>query len=121
MGCDIHAIVEYRDGRRWSPVFCGTVINLPRDYDIFGGMAGVRNETIEAVSAPKGLPEDGDGYYYEYLKDHAEHSFSWLTTTEFEEAIKRGDGGPEYKAVLALMRSLELSGHHARIVFGFDS
>jgi len=48
------------------------------------------------------------------------HSHSWLTTAELIEVIGE-DIGPEYKAVIAAMQSLESSGHEARLVFWFDN
>lgn len=57
------------------------------------------------------------------------HSHSWLTTKEFEKAIKlcqrdKNTWGisMQYKALLAAMKSLERSKtHEARVVFWFDN
>lgn len=63
--------------------------------------------------------------------DHPDwHSHSWLTTKEFETAIKLcqkdknswGSVGVEYKALLAAMKTLEKSKtKEARVVFWFDN
>lgn len=58
--------------------------------------------------------------------DH--HSYSWLTTREFEavlakyrEASTRKRPGPDAVALLAAMKAFESEGHAARIVFWFDN
>ncbi len=48
------------------------------------------------------------------------HSHSWLTPDEFERAIT-GFEAPEYKAILAAMRSFESQGCESRLVFWFDN
>lgn len=52
------------------------------------------------------------------------HTHSWLTTDEFEKAIKTakcfGDA-PEYSAIIAAMRSFDIQGYPARLVFWFDN
>ena len=63
--------------------------------------------------------------------DHPDwHSHSWLTTKEFEQAIKLsqkdknswGSVGIEYKALLAAMKSFEKTKkYEARVVFWFDN
>lgn len=50
------------------------------------------------------------------------HTHSWLSTDEFESAIKltgQGDS-PLYWVCIAAMRSLENDGHEVRAVFWFD-
>lgn len=121
MGCDIHVVLEYHSECEWKPAFYGTVLHLPRDYKMFGSMAGVRDSSIEPVVEQRYVPEGWDEDDFSNIRDHASHSFSWLTSTEFEEAIKRGNGGAEYKVVLAMMRGFEMCGYPSRIVFGFDS
>lgn len=58
--------------------------------------------------------------------DH--HSHSWLTTDEYEKALKfyndNAEPGwvePEYEAVLASMKRFEELGYNSRIVFWFDN
>lgn len=58
--------------------------------------------------------------------DH--HSHSWLTTKEFEKALRiykteeKFDSPVEYAALLSAMKTLEKSGHYvARVVFWFDN
>lgn len=50
------------------------------------------------------------------------HTHSWLTTSEFADAIGGFDSGEfEYRAILAAMRSFEADGCVARVVFWFDN
>lgn len=125
MGCDIHAGIEYRDRDHWE-VFAREV-ELPRSYRVFSALAGVRNyheESIEPISEPRGLPDDLSWWMKPDEDGHwlGDHSFSWVTTAEFEEALKRSDEGrAEYRAVLAAMKVLEAEGWTARLVFGFDN
>jgi hypothetical protein len=60
MGCDIHAYVEYTEGNRETPYWMsvGKDLNLGRDYDLFGKIAGVRLYEGNAAMLPlRGLPE----------------------------------------------------------------
>lgn len=50
------------------------------------------------------------------------HTASWLTLPEYEAALQRfTDTEPEYRAVAAAMRELELCGCVTRLVFWFDN
>lgn len=49
------------------------------------------------------------------------HTHSWLTSKEFEQAIKSDFDAPEYTAILAAMRSFESGGYESRLVFWFDN
>jgi hypothetical protein len=90
------------------------------------------------------VTEDGDGERYCTLEDARRwtknplvkihdripdpdwHSHSWVTPDELEKALNaddvkaRGDE-PEYKAILAALRSFEKDGYDARLVFWFDN
>lgn len=63
MGCDIHGLVEYRRRtgdeyqRRWRTLIRDGY--LPRDYYLFGKLAGVRGDG-PPVAAPRGFPDDAD-------------------------------------------------------------
>lgn len=71
MGCDIHFFVEYRPKKistrnieyshEWRTFIHG--IHMPRNYNLFGIMAGVREgEGNKALFYPRGLPDDV-GFY----------------------------------------------------------
>lgn len=50
------------------------------------------------------------------------HSHSWLSPDEYQRALEAAENPlPDYRAVLAALRSLEQSGCEARVVFWFDN
>jgi hypothetical protein len=118
MGCDIHIRIDQKvtwaTGEYW--IFA-RVESAPRNYALFGAMAGVRNREIGAVVEPRGnvsVPFDDDEY-----NGPDYHTHSWLTADEFQQAMQRAEAEhPEYLAVLAAMRAL---GPESRIVFCFDN
>ena len=130
MGCDIHAVI-YADWYEEKNAVMG--FWEPRDYALFAAMAGVRNyqePPVEPVAEPRGLPPyvkvKSDGMISTFFGNDdtwiGDHSYSWLTTDEFAEAIKRAGGvDAEYEAALAAMRALDARGRNAQIVFGFDN
>lgn len=79
MGADIHAYIEYRNpygGKSFSPL--GGQLYLPRDYIMFGLMAGVRTHP-ENASKAKGIPDDLgweslDDYYLRVVDDYDSES-----------------------------------------------
>ncbi len=67
MGCDVHDFVELWDGGRWTwmrdEVFTDwrngpTCRPLYRSYALFGLLAGVRDQDVPVIHAPRGLPAD---------------------------------------------------------------
>ena len=60
---------------------------LPQRYLLFGKMAGVRDDSVEPLAKPKGLPDDPTFltvYDYEYDKADA-LAVSWLSSEEVHE------------------------------------
>ncbi|MCH7577400.1 MAG: hypothetical protein IH822_06355 [Chloroflexi bacterium] len=59
MGCDIHGVIEVNKypGRRHSH-WPHAEVYLDRHYRLFGVLAGVRDDSVEPVVSPRGLPED---------------------------------------------------------------
>lgn len=56
MGCDIHGFIETRNKvALWWPF---AKLYLPRNYEMFARLAGVRGPAELAVVAPRDLPED---------------------------------------------------------------
>ena len=53
MGCDIHVFVEHRSGTAWR--LLGR-FRPDQDYVMFGILAGVRDTTVQAIAAPRGMP-----------------------------------------------------------------
>jgi hypothetical protein len=136
MGCDIHAVIEYRiSGDMWF--VAGINVEIPRDYRLFAAMAGVRNyEEVIPVAAPRGLPTDMDGTegeeraaggttagFFKALGSDG-HTHSWLYTSEFEEALSlSGSHNQPAWALWGYMTALANDGTRpmARIVFCFDN
>jgi len=59
-----------------------------------------------------------DGEHWVTHPDH--HSHSWCDADELEKAVGNSDE-PEYKAVIAAMRSFEQQGRISRLVYWFDN
>ena len=108
MGCDIHIHIEVKVDGCWEHY---AAPNVGRNYSMFEKMAGVRGDEENAISPPKGLPDDmshvteksaerwgGDG-----------HSHSWLSLPEIAELSDWLSDNPDNtKTALNLMaRSLE--------------
>ena len=85
MGCDIHVHTEMKINGRWCNY--GTP-DVPRSYNLFTKMAGVRDRGIvEPISLPRGIPDDASDItklMYSWWEVDA-HSASWLSLSEMEE------------------------------------
>jgi hypothetical protein len=114
MGCDIHVTLESKGNEEWWSLGAGMI--LDRNYRTFAKLAGIRGDGPE----PKGLPETpapkSPGKSGSSGRDH---SHSWSTVKEWEEAID--DDAPEYQAILAAAKTLQSHGRETRIVFWFDN
>jgi len=83
MGCDIHTYLEVKhaEGDTWD---CEVLIDLGRDYTLFGYLADVR-AAVKGGFTPKGVPKD----------------LSWRTESYYGIAVTDGDlsyGVPEKSA-----------------------
>lgn len=84
MGCCVHAHFEVKIDNKWEHY---SIPNIKRHYKVFEKMAGVRGDIANAISPPKGLPNDIslitkiDSKCY----DSNGHSHSWLSSTEFKQ------------------------------------
>ena len=130
MGTDISLFLEYRSriALEWEALVYGPC-NIPRNYDMFAKMAGVRSDGRMVLYTAKGIPDNLSEYLkgkyasagnYEGLCHHA----SWLSKNEFSHCIGSYNASKqteilEYKAVLASMILLEEYECNARIVFWF--
>lgn len=84
MGCDIHPHVEVKIKGKWEHY---STLCVSRNYLLFAKMAGVRNYDIEAISPPRGLPEDVSVVTKFESDDYGVdgHTHSWLSATEAGE------------------------------------
>jgi hypothetical protein len=146
MGCDIHAKIEYRRfSDQWDNFAMD--INLPRNYLIFGSLVDDHSrgpKGLVGVAPARDYPEDADSFWFfgnpEWSPDPkhtADHTLSWLTTTEYAKALENAADfakskgwketakdpfvDPQYHAVLGVMNTLEAAGMPCRLVFGFDN
>lgn len=88
MGCDIHLHVEVKVKGKWEHY---SHPRIQRSYEVFGIMAGVRDDSVTPISEPKGLPEDLSlvtKIDYQYDEPDA-HSESWLDRNEIRQLIER--------------------------------
>lgn len=97
MGTDISLHVEYRRNNEtyaWSD----GAIDLERDYEMFGALAGVRAKS-RPLFPPRGLPSNLSPEvferYYAFIIEPAEASlwsgFSWVSKSEAESLLQGGD------------------------------
>lgn len=84
MGCDVHAVFEVKVDDKWeyysSP-------RIQRNYNLFEKMAGVRGDVANAISPPRGLPDDISVITKIEANHYGVdgHSHSWLSREEFKE------------------------------------
>ncbi|WBB57197.1 hypothetical protein [Verrucosispora sp. WMMD573] len=87
MGTDIAGGVEIRPHGRGSPWLLADVNPdaLPRHYDAFGLLFGVRNFAgFEPVAPGRGLPEDASPELLGLRFGDSEHGHTWVSWTELD-------------------------------------
>ena len=84
MGCDIHLHTEVKVDGVWHSY---GQPRLERSYRLFEKMAGVRGLVENAISPPKGLPDDISVVVRLHVDDceGSSHSHSWLGPEEIKE------------------------------------
>jgi hypothetical protein len=87
MGCDIHLHIEVKVEGKWEHYGAP---NINRNYDLFEKMAGVRGEIENAISIPKGAPDDMNIITKCSYKDWGTdaHSCSWFNLEEIVKLTK---------------------------------
>ena len=133
MGTDIRAFIEYKSKIDNSWLCLGEFF-IPRNYQMFSKMAGVRAENYDKLFSQRGLPEAlsmfVDGIYEsDKLYPDCCHSHSWLSADDLRVCIndynscsERDDIDDivEYKAILASMNTFLENRYDVRIVFWFS-
>jgi len=132
MGCDIHPKAEVFIGGKWMRCEDDYAC-VPRDrnYATFGILAGVRDEDVPAIAAPRGLPADTA---WEHGEDRpggmwfGDHSHSWVTLREMRDAwdalsLEQRSGAWLLKKLIEHLEeyAYTVPAEHIRLVFGFDS
>jgi len=83
MGCDIHFYIEENYEPNWYEIM---EINIPRNYQLFACLAGVRNSWgIEPMILPRGLPDDLSKEMLKIHLDSDAHTESWMTLKELAD------------------------------------
>lgn len=81
MGCDIHVHFEIKLNGKWEHY---SQPRIERNYELFGRIAGVRNEDIRPICPPRGLPRDCS-ITTAFCAGRAKgHAHGWLNATEIE-------------------------------------
>lgn len=93
MGCDIHMHAEIKVKGKWLHY---DQPDCDRNYQLFEKMAGVRGEDSEAISPPRGIPEDVAETTRFVCEEYGSdgHSHSWLGATEIAELREWWDSQP---------------------------
>jgi hypothetical protein len=87
MGCNIHAHIEVKISGQWHHYSCPPI---QRNYRLFARICGVRGDVANAISPPRGIPNDMSVvtiacFDYEKLDSH---SATWLTKNELCDLIQ---------------------------------
>ena len=103
MGCDITIHCEYKDKNGkwrncddffWNPEnkeYECVEIYSGRNYELFGVLAGVRDNSLPQITERKGFPEDASEVTKAFYKEweNEAHSMSWLTLRELLDYKKK--------------------------------
>jgi hypothetical protein len=86
MGCDIHLFTEVKIDGVWHTY---SHPHIQRNYALFEKMAGMRGNVANAISAPKGLPDDLSvvARYSANRWGNDGHSHSWFDAKEVAEIV----------------------------------
>lgn len=94
MGCDIHLLIETKDvDGNWKMhgkmedddgFISPAETYSGRNYTLFGVLAGVRSESVTAIAAPRGVPDDASEEYKAFVEqwDGDGHSHSYHTLAQ---------------------------------------
>lgn len=121
MGCDIHMHVEIRLDGKWEHWSCP---DIPRNYALFGVLAGVRGDGPCITGEPRGVPADCSKVTQWAGKDDFEHTPSWVSYEEMSLAHHLVYGNPDLFDLtpeLCIGGTYGLPEKDVRFVFGFDN
>ena len=118
MGCDVHAsVIAETYGGFQETIFEN--VSMPRDYELFGLLAGVRDSNVTPISDPKGWESLPHNYLNPNDTYWGDHTPSWLTFKELKKLPKRYKSSLWYKLVALVAKK---HGDSKTIfVFNFDS
>lgn len=122
MGCDIHVHVEVRDRGHGEWAYYDE-LDVGRDYELFGLLAGVRGTEFDCQINPRGLPRDASEETRIAHADYHDsaHTESCIYGDEFlgmKGAKVRRKISPFLRALARMPSQLP---ERVRFVFWFDS
>ena len=85
MGCDIHPHIELKIKGQWEHYSCP---RIQRWYALFERICGVRGDLTNAISPPRGLPDDVSIVTKTIWKVEGGHTPTWLTDKELDSLIR---------------------------------
>ncbi len=104
MGCDMHAFVERLDVES-SIYYPIARLQVDRDYEFFGAVAGVREE-VPALFEPRGIPADVSiSTRLQYESESDAHTPSWLTADELRQ-VEQSREWNSNEHVFAVVRAM---------------
>lgn len=93
MGCDIHTMAEVKGEYGWLNA---GEINEDRNYQLFGLLAGVRDDSVKPIASPRGVPSDCTSAYDAWAKGDDWHNHSYLTLAELQKAYTEHKDGDAF-------------------------
>jgi|SRR5438132_3642319 len=101
MGCDIHAVIDYEDGRDQPWGFADGEFWFPRDYGLFAALAGVRTGDKKGpLHPPRGLPPRFSTAvvkcFFQHVVEEGENIWPWpkgidvVSRSKAEEWMQEG-------------------------------
>jgi len=120
MGCDCKMLLEVYD-KGFCKWYGQEVIDVGRDYELFGLLAGIRGIEFDPINDPRGAPTDESADSELYFADGGWHTRSFLYADEILSRTNRKEKS-QLKRILAVLRKYKgQSPARMRVVFGFDS
>lgn len=124
MSTDILAVFDYKVHNEWL----GFTVRLPRNYQMFAKMAGIRNDRrIRPIAEPRGIPNDASYEAQELAASGMVFGESWLGKREVRRLIRwvwwrnLGKQQPDLHELKSLMRDIGQFATDMRLVFVFSS
>jgi len=124
MSTDISAVLEYKKHNEWS----GFTVRLPRNYQMFAKMAGIRNDRrIRPIAEPRGIPNDASYAAKELTTGGMVFGESWLSEREVRRLIRwvwwhnLGKQQPDLHGLKSLMQDIGQFATDMRLIFVFSS
>lgn len=120
VGTDCTMALEIYD-KGFCKWYCAEAIDVGRDYELFGLLAGVRGTELDCQIDPRGLPGDGSKEIIVSSRGYSYHTPSFIYGDELLKMTGRNVKKRLSKILRALKRYPGQPPERMRIVFWFDS